>query len=89
MRKESDANENQDRDKYQLGFMEFSFGRNPDEVWTVLGSKICAIITASAWELQDVEESYEQNRDADAAICFHNMILNILRGDLRMYCGLF
>ena len=82
LRKESDASGDQVREKGQLGFMEFLFGGNAGEVQPIPGTKLYIIITASAQELPDVEKLYEETRDDDATICFYNMKLDILRGDL-------
>ena len=66
----------------QLSFFSFLFGGNSGSVTPIPGTKLYIIITTSAQELPDVGELYNLTRDDDATICFYNLKLDVLRGDL-------
>ena len=72
------------KEKGDLNLWSFLFGGSMNTaVQPIPGTKLYIILTASAQELPDVEKLYEMTRgDDDATICFYNLKLDVLRGDL-------
>mmetsp|Transcript_9962 Transcript_9962/g.12947 ORF Transcript_9962/g.12947 Transcript_9962/m.12947 type:complete len:384 (-) Transcript_9962:63-1214(-) len=79
---DDDSEESASNEKGNLSFFQFLFGGNSGTVKPLKGTKMYIILTASAQELPDVEELYNLTRDDDAVICFYNLKLDVLRGDL-------
>ncbi len=66
--------------KPEQTFMSLFGGNSGGVIKPIEGVEMYIIIIASAQELPDVEELY--NLNPDAVICFYNLKLDVLRGDL-------